>query len=342
MEIDPRVRLSYGWFYVSGLAQVVGKSNIRWASRPFSELQPTSPYTYNQYAAFVIRRGSQSRRVVVDFCDPDDLDEVAIDWCDLYCAVNLDAMSVKREGVLALGPGFGVGPTLRERIKFDAPLRGMWSHLADHRNGGQNSPGPRSLAYDYRLWQTLPPIGAYVARPAEDNYAFYVASLRENPNCVASANPERAHFMRAAKVAFGQGFTGGFVGGTESERKRYPDLLIDDRVKRTAWIQRTIRSTVVFNNPAVSGCLGWKLGQYLALGKAMISTAIVNALPAELEHGRHIHFINNLEEIPEAIDRVQRDSAYRRRLEQGAHDYWNRWLTPDVIARRAIDAAWSV
>lgn len=144
--------------------------------------------------------------------------------------------------------------------------------------------------------------------------------------------------MNAAKVAFVQGFTGGFVGGPGSERKRYPDLLIDDYVDIKTWIERTTRSTLVFNNPAVSGCLGWKLGQYLALGKAIISTEIVNALPAELEHGRHVHFVSNVEEIPEAIDRIRLDAAYRRRLEQGAHDYWTGWLTPDVIARRIIDA----
>ena len=46
--------------------------------------------------------------------------------------------------------------------------------------------------------------------------------------------------------------------------------------------ERTARSAVVFNCPAVHGCLGWKLGEYLTLRKAIISTDLGRRLPAPL------------------------------------------------------------
>ena len=52
----------------------------------------------------------------------------------------------------------------------------------------------------------------------------------------------------------------------------------------------------MLNTPGVSGCLGWKLGEYLALGKAIISTPIQRQLLADLEHGTHIHVVDGSED----------------------------------------------
>ena len=37
------------------------------------------------------------------------------------------------------------------------------------------------------------------------------------------------------------------------------------------WISKTKQSAIVFNTPAFWSCHGWKLGEYLAMGKCIIS-----------------------------------------------------------------------
>ena len=59
----------------------------------------------------------------------------------------------------------------------------------------------------------------------------------------------------------------------------------------TEWMHKTKMSEVVFNTPAFWECHGWKLGEYLALGKAIISTPLSNDLPYPLEHGKNIYMI---------------------------------------------------
>ena len=49
---------------------------------------------------------------------------------------------------------------------------------------------------------------------------------------------------------------------------------------------------MAFNNPAVHGCLGWKLGELLAMGKAIVSLPIERTLPSPLERGVHMHVVN--------------------------------------------------
>jgi glycosyltransferase involved in cell wall biosynthesis len=76
-------------------------------------------------------------------------------------------------------------------------------------------------------------------------------------------------------------------------------------------------------------CHGWKLGEYLALGKAIISTPISNDLPLSLVHGENIHIVeNNFEEIRKAIILIIKDDEYRHKLEKGAHLYWEKYGTP--------------
>ena len=101
-----------------------------------------------------------------------------------------------------------------------------------------------------------------------------------------------------------------------------------------SWLEKTKRSAVVFNTPAFWNCHGWKLGEYLALGKCIISTKLSNDLPYPLEHGKNIHYVEaSQSSIQEAIEYILAHPSYRRKLEQGAKTYWNQYGTPEAALR---------
>ena len=89
-------------------------------------------------------------------------------------------------------------------------------------------------------------------------------------------------------------------------------------------------SAFVFNTPAFWDCHGWKLGEYLALGKCIISTPLSNDLPAPLVHGVHIHYVQpNEESIREAVEYILSHKEYRKTLERNAKSYWDKYGTPE-------------
>jgi len=100
--------------------------------------------------------------------------------------------------------------------------------------------------------------------------------------------------MRVAKASDKVLFGGGFVCSDPDQLLGHDDLL-HYRLSYRRWLQLT-RSSAVLNTPGVHGCLGWKLCEYLALGKAIISTTIQRQLPADLEHGTHIHVVDGSED----------------------------------------------
>ena len=95
------------------------------------------------------------------------------------------------------------------------------------------------------------------------------------------------------------------------------------------FVRNTRRSAVAFNCPAVYGCHGWKLAEYLCMGKAIISIPPLRALPEDLVHGENVYFTDgSVDANKEAIDRICRDDSYRAKLEAGAREYYERFLDP--------------
>ena len=84
------------------------------------------------------------------------------------------------------------------------------------------------------------------------------------------------------------------------------------------------------------GSLDVKLGEYLALGKAIISTPVPWQLPSNLEHGTHIHVIDGSEEsMKEAIEHIVCEPAYRLHLEANARADFDKFSSPRAIIQRS-------
>ena len=96
-------------------------------------------------------------------------------------------------------------------------------------------------------------------------------------------------------------------------------------------MEKTKNSMFVFNTPSVDNCHGWKLGEYLAMGKAIISTPISNQLPEKLMHAENIHIIKTTKELGEAIDLLMKNRKYREKLENGATQYFYKYAKPKSV-----------
>lgn len=92
------------------------------------------------------------------------------------------------------------------------------------------------------------------------------------------------------------------------------------------------KSFIAVNTGGVASCFGWKLAEYLALGKAIVSLPISNYLEVPLEHGKNIHFVeNDRESISEALTYIYEHPDYRKNLEWGSRQYWETYCRPDKV-----------
>ena len=256
-----------------------------------------------------LRAEVDGRRLVVDAGDRATLDEAIVGWADVVAKVNMPQSAPDAQTEMhPIGPMFGVRWwTLPAGYLMVARLAAAGA-----------APATALKAIRFQGITRLP-IAYYQPLEAEDDYVFHRS--REWGSRHSEADEPRRRFI-AALQSLG-------VAGTAS--------LEHDRIPLAEYIRLTQRSTCVFNSPAVHGCLGWKLGEYLALGKAIVSTRLERALPSPLVHGTHLHFVDDdVDSIRDGLRTVMGDRDYRRSLETGARQWYDSHLRPDALAHRVL------
>lgn len=323
--IDPEDDIQYMSFYIKGLIDRFGHSSVVFHRKAFEELPDADRATRTM--RFILQDGHIEKRYVIDTNDSYRINERLYDWCDVYGSVNANRAKTPeplRGKLVSLCPSFAV--------RYTSPWQ-AWTH-AFAGAVGTRRPKRKYLGCWKRMMQR-PPLAEYTPQQAHDNYIFHLSTLWQSDEWNrndAGVNLRRACFIRACHgMGTGVRFEGGLVASPKNPSAALFADCLSERMPSLACLRRTKESTLVFNTPAYWDCHGWKLGEYMALGKAILSTPLSNDLPAPLVHGEHVHFTGTeQEEIADAMKYMLSNPEYRHKLESNIHDYWLRYGTPDA------------
>ena len=276
--------------------------------------------------AFIVRAPGKESRIVVSADDFADFRPGHGRWANVIAKVNVHpcaGASYLDARVLPIGPLFGI----RTGTLFEAGnMLARKSLLMPKKLRGD-----LSLVTEARYYfKRLPESDYQSGRPCP-GYAFFAATPWPG---VARA---RAEFIRACKRQPAIRFEGGFAPRSNHDQSDYPGLYLARRYGLKEYVRRTSSSMFVFNSPAVLGCLGWKLGEFLALGKAIMSTPLARVMPGAFDPEEHYMQTNGAaDSLDAAIARLVDDTQMRDRLEQRARQYYDEYLRPDRVARRIL------
>jgi len=331
--IDPRARMVFASWYLKGMYDLFGRQHVKFSRKPFEGLeQRDDPEAFDHYMALLYRDGTGEKRVVIDFRDKDSINPTAWQWCEIYGKINVNPGNTDpkyMEKIVRLGPMIGINLWNRPGtlVRF----------LRNYRAGKGNLSVSRRYFLAGYTWQLRrPKLSEYEPVVPESDYIFFDSQLWTEENDAKATNAWRAAFIRTCK-SLDTTFQGGlFANRDHPDYGIYEDLMLSEFITTDEYVRRIKRSTLVFNTPSCHHGHGWKLGEFLAMGKAMVSTPIINDLPRPLEHGKHLHLVENEEEIREAVIRITGDPAYRESLEQGAREYYNTYMTPSRVIRRLL------
>ncbi len=328
--VDPYLNIYYSAFYLEELCNLFGEKNVKFSTKPFQKIA----FKNRIFGlCFVLEKDNTTKKYVVNFDDSYQINESLYNWCDVYGSVNTNFAKTPEKyhkKLVALTPSFGVKMWSLPKTIYYAISNLIKLQL----NEKQKFNIKRFLGKYKKMYQLRLPISEYQPKEiADKSYVFHLSTLwysdEWNKND-EGVNKTRANFIRACKSIEGINFDGGLVsqGKTRSSEELFKDCLFSGAITIKSWLQNTQKSLLVFNTPAFWNCHGWKLGEYLALGKAIISTQIFNDLPYPLEHGVNIHFVeNNEKSIKEAVTYILNNEEYRLKLEKGAKEYWNKYGT---------------
>lgn len=342
--IDPSCNLHYSAFYVLGLRETFLK-NVKFSHQPFQQLKDGRATCF----LFIVLIDRKPHKVAIDFHDANTVNKEVMLWCDVYAKINyhhqetLQDIRTKfeikesekhQQKLLSIPPSFGVNIfSLAQLMKFciDIAFADTLS-LADKK---------ATLSGALRMFLKRKKTDFYKPQPSQSNYVFHISSIWDKD--AEHINYSRANFIRACKEFSSINFEGGLVdiGYDYTYMGNLEDVLYSGgKIGLEQYIKKTRVSRMVFNGPSVLKCHGWKLAEYLSLGKAIISTPLHNDLPVPLTHGENIHFIeDNKESMINAIQYLLENPDYVKKLEQGALIYWSSYVQPSKVIERIINFA---
>lgn len=273
------VDVFYYSFYIEGLYRLYGKENVKFSMAGF-------PAFASRVMAIRLNGTDQKSNIVIDALDTSTIYNEPLEWCDVYGKVNYNPEnlpSINLEKIVPMGASFGIR---------------IWPFWSTMKFAILNYFRSKKLIHDKRYffttyWRQFKrlPLRAYQKRSQiKEGYVFFVSSLWKKE---METNASRARFMAACIETKGIEFEGGFAPRSDNENLGF-DKLIGRRVSPQHYLRKIKRSFVTFNTPAVQNCFGWKLAEFMALGKAIISTEIPNLLPVPLLHRKHVHFYHRL------------------------------------------------
>lgn len=333
--IDPVDDILYMSFYVYGLTKLFGSNNICFSPEPFALLSTNS--RHSKSTRFILKKDGSERKYVIHCDDTYSIHEELYNWCDVYGCVNANyAKTPKKyhQKLVSLCPSFAIRCWNLPQTIYHA--------LCNRPNDGTSA--RKFFGKHKRLLQRpeysdySSPDSQFPIPNSQYAYVFFLSTLwysdEWNKND-EGVNLRRAHFIKACKELDSVLFEGGLVsqGKERSSEDLFADCLCNS-VSMNEWLKKTKHSSLVFNTPAFWDCHGWKLGEYLAMGKCIVSTSLSNNLPSPLEHGKNIHFVENSQEsIQAAVKYIVSHPDYRKQLEQGAKGYWEQYGTPEASLR---------
>jgi len=343
--IDSRTNIPYGSFYMKGLIELFGKINVKFSSLPFANL---SDLGWN--IRFVIKYESREIKYFIHTSDSYQILPEHYAWCDVYGNVNANYNHFPKEKYpkqISLVPSFAVrnfnfSETLYYSVKnffisFDDISKRAYYNKYSKQNEQKLFKNIKKHFSNYlKNYLNRLPIDSYENHTEViKHYIFFLSSLWYSDDWNRNdegVNRRRANFIEVVKELPHCIFEGGLLAvDVLSSSSKFSLSVTNQRVNLSTWIQKTKKSELVFNTPAFWDCHGWKLGEYLAMGKAIISTPLSNDLPSPLIHGTHIHFIPNSSKptIKEAVEYILQHPDYRKHLEKNAKLYWDTYGTPE-------------
>ena len=325
--IDPACNFLYSSFYIRGLYDCFGKRSVCFSNKPFVGLK----YDLHTHIFAFVCAG---KKYAIDFADSNQIFyEDFLKWADVYAKVNYNSEYLPiawTHKIVRCGCNYGMAIY---SSKWIAALVALRNWLLCHQR--------ITFTYTQYLSCYLMSVKRQEISLSENternNYIFFVSTLWKGQD---KCNQARINFIRACHNVQAEGlitFEGGLVPDAEQNVDGLEDVLLKDRIPYEEYTTKLAQSCCVFNTPAYFNCHGWKLAEYIAMGKIIISTDFTNELPEAMVDKNNILFCaTSVADMETTIKHLISDEQLRINIKCGIQAYNAEYGCPKQVIENVI------
>jgi len=150
-------------------------------------------------------------------------------------------------------------------------------------------------------------------------------------------NEMRARTISTLRRELGARFIGGFVR-SEYSMWTYPGLLLpDDSVSmKRNYISLLREFPICIATTGLHGSIGWKLAEYVAFSKAIVSEKLRFTVPHGFVAGSNYLEFESTEECLDRVRALLANDTLRRGIMMRNWEYYNTFLAPELLVAETL------
>ncbi|TQD33815.1 glycosyltransferase [Haloflavibacter putidus] len=175
-------------------------------------------------------------------------------------------------------------------------------------------------------------------KKGDENIVFFQTRCfsEEYHEDVRRIHEQRYHIIKLLKKEFPKYFRGGFIP-SKIVNNRFADAITDVPTEAHAYLEALKNAKIVIYTRGLANSPAWKMAEYLSQGKVIIAERLTTNLPFELEHGKHLLFFQNDQELIENISLVLNNLDLAEKLSRNARLYYENYVHPRENAKRILE-----
>ena len=290
------------------------------------------------YASLEIR----GQMVGFDMIDSSDLDEEMLRSCDWYFKRSLALSAPKLpHGSARLRP-WGLNYQV-ECDHFDwFALERDWrlgSGLMKFREIRRHLPGSGAASMALRRLEHPP--------AESEPKILFLTRVWDHDDDPGRSDEKRRHFMelnamraecvRRLRKAFGSRFSGG-LADTPLARSLFPDAIFREPAltRKKAYLNLVKSHSIGVTTGGLHGSLGGKLGEYVAMSRAVVTERLECRVAGNFREGTHFLSFATPEQCVDQVKLLMEDRATRTAMMAANHRYYRDYLDPTRVIANAL------
>ena len=347
--VSPRHRLEITSSLVTGIASLIRAGEVTLA---LEAMRTPDPMPHIIRWDIRETQSGQARRIAFDEFDrgdrfdPDTMAKVDVYFKRTYDAGPLAGLPDElRSKVRPSGLTFGCFSAGSRVLLGRVALASAVAHLRCFGVKGVRS-GAALLFHNADQIQGLLHVSAYERQatdPLNDRVVFQTRIWPDEPDSDVDrrrVNDERLALVRALRAAFGTPDHIGLIHGDFAAQTAPHDLL-SRKVSRAEYAHQLRTSLIAVNSHGLDGSGGFKIGESLAAGCALVSQPFRFEFSEPLLPGVHYLPFETPEECVAQCRRLLHDRSLANRIRKDNRDYYFRNIEPRVHARTLLRRAFA-
>jgi hypothetical protein len=349
-EVKVRTDNELRWssYFYCGLYELIAEGLVKISFEPKLAFIPIESYATLFKVVDVVKE--RKKMVVIDWRDnPDMLCIKKLTACDVYYKRNFipeRTFSVcpqdLQHKIRPAGLSYPLR-TYRER-PFWVRLIGAWYRHENIRY----SPTVLFKALRHIPWYSRMPLGWLTEKEFKHETSegiepiILFQTMAYNPKSSAfpedtgAVTEERAEVIRVLRRDFKGQVIAGFVP-SDYVLQKYPDLVLYDNIDQHSYLGLVKRCRIAIYTRGLRDSPAFKMPEYLAAGRCIVSDPIKTMLPKPLVHGEHLLYFRSTEELVQQCKLILQDKALQRKLSQGALRYYEEEVRPKARVLKMLE-----